>query len=242
MSDVKKIGSYTISERDIDAFIMSLPSQQQMYKSVPDFRAQVRERLEEISLFAMYAEELNIFDTDEYKESMLSAKRDISSQLAMRELLKDVDASDDEVKEYFESHKTIFAKGPSANAKHILVDSEEHANSIKNEISSGEKSFEDAAKEYSSCPSGKKGGDLGTFGRGQMVKEFDQAVFEGDIKTIIGPVKTQFGYHLIWIETRDEGETPDFEVVKDNVKSQLLQQKQQKKYDDKLAELREKYI
>lgn len=82
------------------------------------------------------------------------------------------------------------------NASHILVKTEEEAREISYDVTHG-KSFEDVAKEKSLCPSGKKGGNLGWFGRGQMVKEFEQACFDAKKGDIIGPVKTEFGYHII---------------------------------------------
>ncbi|MBT3721177.1 peptidylprolyl isomerase [archaeon] len=82
------------------------------------------------------------------------------------------------------------------NAKHILVKTQEQAKEILSEINSG-KSFEDLAKLKSMCPSGKKGGDLGWFSHGQMVKEFQKAAFSLKKGQISGPVKTQFGWHLI---------------------------------------------
>lgn len=237
----RKIGNYTITELDIDTFISGMPQEQQQYRSVPQFREQCKERLEEICLFAMYGEEQKQDETEMYKASLVMAKRDILSQLAMAELLQTATVSDEEAKQYFEEHSSEFASKATASAKHILVDEEEKANQIKEEIASGAKSFEDAAKEYSSCPSSQKGGDLGTFGRGQMVKEFENAVFDGELNQIIGPVKTQFGYHLIWVDEKNEGEIPEYDSVAVRVKSYLLNQKQQKLYTDKLAELREKY-
>ncbi|MDO5154548.1 MAG: peptidylprolyl isomerase [Eubacteriales bacterium] len=243
MSEVlKTIGEYTITERDVDAFISSLPKEQQRYRTMPDFRAQVLERVEEMTLFAMLGSEMKVEDTEDFKDAMMVAKRDISGQIAVHELLSKVDATEDEVKAFFEENKNAFAKGPSATAKHILVDSKEKAESIKKEIEAGEKTFEEAAKEYSSCPSSQKGGSLGTFGRGQMVKEFEQAAFEGELETIIGPVETQFGQHLIWVDERSEGEVPEFEAVKDQVKAQVIGQKQQKTYEEKLSALRDKYL
>ena len=88
-----------------------------------------------------------------------------------------------------------------ATARHILVDSEEKCNEIKAEIENG-LSFEDAAKANSSCPSSAQGGDLGKFGPGQMVPEFDKAIFSGDVGVLYGPIQTQFGYHLIDITAR----------------------------------------
>ncbi len=82
-------------------------------------------------------------------------------------------------------------------AEHILVKTEAEANDIKTQIEEGKISFEDAAKEYSKCPSKANGGDLGYFGRGMMVKEFETASFEGEVGKVSDPVQTQFGWHLI---------------------------------------------
>ena len=91
----------------------------------------------------------------------------------------------------------------TASARHILVDSEEKCVELKGEIESGA-DFEDVAREHSSCPSGRQGGALGEFGPGQMVKEFDDVVFSGDLNVVHGPVKTQFGYHLLEITERTD--------------------------------------
>ena len=92
----------------------------------------------------------------------------------------------------------------SATARHILVNSEELCNELKNKINSGEITFEDAAKENSDCPSKNEGGALGTFGQGQMVPEFDKVVFNDEVGVVHGPVKTQFGYHLLEITSRED--------------------------------------
>jgi len=84
----------------------------------------------------------------------------------------------------------------SACALHILVKTEKEAKDLLIQLKKG-KDFGSLAKRYSECPSGKKGGDLGEFKRGQMVKAFDDVVFKKDILTVHGPVKTRFGYHLI---------------------------------------------
>ena len=90
-----------------------------------------------------------------------------------------------------------------AQARHILVDTEEKCEDIKQQIADGA-DFADLAKQHSSCPSGKTGGDLGEFGPGQMVKEFDEVVFSGDVNVVHGPVKTQFGFHLLEITSRTD--------------------------------------
>ncbi len=90
-----------------------------------------------------------------------------------------------------------------ASARHILVKTEEQCNNLKSEIESGV-DFGKLAQEHSLCPSGKQGGELGEFGRGQMVKEFDTVVFSAPIGEVQGPVKTQFGYHLLEVTQRND--------------------------------------
>ena len=92
---------------------------------------------------------------------------------------------------------------PQASARHILVDSEEKCNELKQQIAEGG-DFSDVACEHSICPSSAQGGDLGTFGPGMMVAEFDEVVFSGDVGKVYGPVQTQFGYHLVEITSRED--------------------------------------
>jgi peptidyl-prolyl cis-trans isomerase C len=90
----------------------------------------------------------------------------------------------------------------TASARHILVADEAVCNELKTKINSGEITFEQAAQENSTCPSGASGGALGTFGQGQMVPEFDKVVFNDEVGVVHGPVQTQFGYHLLEITER----------------------------------------
>jgi len=90
-----------------------------------------------------------------------------------------------------------------AKARHILVPTEKACQDLKTQIEGGA-DFTTLAGEHSECPSGKQGGDLGEFAPGQMVREFDQVVFSEDIGKVHGPVKTQFGFHLIEITERSE--------------------------------------
>lgn len=86
-------------------------------------------------------------------------------------------------------------------AKHILVDSEIEAIQIKQELNRGA-DFSQLAMRYSKCPSGQNGGELGYFGRGQMVKEFEKAAFNASVGEVTAPVQTQFGWHLILVEDK----------------------------------------
>ena len=91
-----------------------------------------------------------------------------------------------------------------ATARHILLNNEKLARKLKKEIIKDEITFEKAAKKFSKCPSGKRGGGLGTFSKGEMVKEFDKVIFskETQLNRIIGPIKTQFGFHLIEVQAK----------------------------------------
>ena len=102
-------------------------------------------------------------------------------------------------------------------------------------------SFEEAAGQFSTCPSGQQGGDLGEFGRGMMVPEFEDAAFELELEKISEPVKTQFGYHLIKVDTKNEAKAASFDEVKNKIVQQLIQKNQEKKYMDVMKELENKY-
>ena len=84
-----------------------------------------------------------------------------------------------------------------ASARHILVKTEEECLKLKELILNEGREFPEVAQAYSSCPSKEQGGDLGEFGPGIMVKEFDEVVFKAELNSLQGPVKTQFGYHLV---------------------------------------------
>ena len=90
-----------------------------------------------------------------------------------------------------------------ASARHILVENEEFCEQLKDQIADGA-DFSALAQEHSTCPSGQRGGDLGSFSPGQMVQEFDSVVFSAAVNEVQGPVKTQFGYHLIQVTSRTE--------------------------------------
>ena len=91
-----------------------------------------------------------------------------------------------------------------AKARHILVTSEDICNELKEQIKSGKATFAQVAAEFSECPSGRDGGDLGEFSEGQMVPEFDKVVFNDEVGVVHGPVKTDFGYHLLEVTERND--------------------------------------
>ena len=139
---------------------------------------------------------------------------------------------------FYKENPQHFEKGETVHAKHILVDSEEKAQDIMNKITAGDIYFEDAAKEFSSCPSNAQGGDLGEFGKGQMVPEFDQAVFAAEVGKVVGPVKTQFGYHLIRLDAKNAARPVSFAEAHDAIEQHLLAEKQRQTYQSRINQLK----
>lgn len=238
---VATVAGRDITEREFNEFVSRIPQQQQAYVQTPEGRQQALTQYANYFLFEKLGEEKGYDKTEEFQLILAGARTDLLSQYALTQLVKDVVATEEECKEYYENNKEKFAKGATARAKHILTDDEEGCLKAMKEIEAGEKTFEEAAKEYSNCPSKEQGGDLGPFGRGQMVAEFDKAVFEGEVGKLIGPVKTQFGYHLIFIDSLEEGSIASFEEVSMQIAQQITNEKQNKLYMETRAQLMEKY-
>lgn len=236
------VGGKEITTQELEAFLNNVSPEQKMYAHNPQYRDQFIEQLIIINAYAKLAEDLKLDETNAYKAAMDSARRDILAQMAIQKTQKQVDVSDAEAMSFYASNPQQFEKEETISAKHILVAEEETCNTIKASIDNGETDFEDAAKEFSTCPSGNAGGDLGEFGKGQMVPEFEEAAFAAEIGQVIGPVKTQFGYHLIKVEQKNEASILPFDEVRDNIKRSLLQQKQHQAYMDQIKELKEKYV
>lgn len=162
-------------------------------------------------------------------------------EYAIGKCVESIRVTEDETKAYYESHKDEMNSGETVNASHILVDSEEKANELLAAITAGTITFEDAARENSSCPSSAEGGCLGDFGRGQMVPEFDSACFEMEAGEVRGPVKTQFGYHLIRLNKKNDAEVIPYNEVRAQIQQQVLQEKQQAAYQSKINQLKIMY-
>ena len=245
MSEIKVLATVdgvNITDAEVDAFIANLPREQQMYASNPEFREQCFNEVLSIHLYAKMGKEEKLDETEEFAIFMEHAKKDILSQLAMRKVLATATVSTEECKAFYEQHKSRFEKGESVRAKHILVKDKAEIEAILALITSGEKEFEEMAREHSTCGSAARGGSLGEFGRGQMVKEFEEAAFNAEVGAIVGPVETQFGYHLIKVEDKREERIAEFEQVESRIRRTLENKKQNEVYAAKTAELRAKYL
>ena len=226
---------------DVDEFLAGLGQRAQMYNN-PEGRTIILEQLINSKLFLVDAQRNLLEGEAEFQKQLRRLKENLLTNYAVEKALASVRVTDAETREYYDAHPEQFAGEEKVDASHILVESEELALSVYEKIASGALSFEDAAREYSSCPSKANGGSLGEFGRGQMVPEFDRAVFDMEVGEITAtPVQTQFGYHLIRVNQKKAAETVSFDTVKDALTEKLLADKQQKAYESRVNQLKIAY-
>lgn len=156
-------------------------------------------------------------------------------------IIDSVEVSDAEIEEYYNNNKAGFTVEEQVQASHILVEDEATAKEILDKLNSGS-DYAELAKEYSIDGSASRGGNLGFFPRGRMVKPFEEAAFALEVGEISGIVKTDFGYHIIMVTDRQEAGTISLEESRDNIRDTLLHQKQMETLRNYLIELRENAV
>ena len=227
-----------ITDAEVDAFLRGMGQQGQAYNN-PEGRKAILQELVAQKLLLLDAQKNLLEAEPAFKEQLKKAKESLLASYALEKVINGVRITDKEIEDYYNENQDKFVSPATVNASHILVDSEEKAKEIYEKIEKGEMSFEDAAKEYSSCPSKDNGGSLGDFGKGQMVPEFDAAVFAMEVGEVTKePVQTQFGYHLIRLNSKNEGATMPLDSIKERLGQQLLGQKQQKAYESRINQLK----
>ena len=233
-----KVGALTVTENEVNEFLAELGQRGQGYNT-PEGRKAILEQIISSKLLLLDARH-NLYETEpEFKAELAKVRESLLINYAGSKILSSVKVNDEDVKKYYEDNIDRFKQGETVNADHILVDSEEKALEILSKIESGEMSFGDAAKEYSSCPSGQRGGNLGDFGRGQMVPEFDKAVFELEVGEITkAPVQTQFGYHLIKLNSKSDSTVMPYEEIAPQLTEMVLNEKRREAYERKVNQLK----
>lgn len=235
------VGNTEITSDYIDEIIARYPAQQQAMLASDEGKRQVLEQAIAFELMSEFAKETGLDKTEEFKDQLNKFAKELLAQMVMKKTLSSVTVTDDEAKAFYEEHKENFVELETVTAKHILVASEEEAKKVEEEIASGSITFEDAANKYSSCPSKEQGGNLGSFSKGMMVPEFEEAAFGLELEKVSEPVQTQFGYHLIKVDAKNEPKTSEFADVKNQIIQKLIQENQEKKYLDLMKELEAKY-
>jgi len=232
-----RVNGQPITSLEVDEAIAAMGRKGESYQS-PEGRRMVLEQLVAKKLFLVDAAK-NLLEFDPaFKAEMKKVKEDMLANFAIGKAIDSVRVTDAEAKKFYEENKDDLVAGETVSASHILVDSEDKANEILSDIKAGKIGFEDAARQYSSCPSKEQGGNLGEFTRGQMVPEFDAACFEMEVGELRGPIKTQFGYHLIRLDGKHEAAAMAYEDIAEQIKQKLLQDKQQKAYQSKINQMK----
>lgn len=226
-----------IRQNDFDLLLQQIGPQRAMQFQSPEGQKQLLDELIHQELFLIEGKANKIEDTDMFQEELSFVKDNMIKQFAIRDLLDTVKVEDEELQSFYDANGAMFKNEESVTASHILVDNEDKANEIL-EALNGDKSFEDAAQEFSSCPSAQNGGDLGNFTRGKMVPEFETAAFELEVGQVSGVVPTQFGFHIIKLTDKTEAAQMSFEEAKSDIANTVLLQKQQEVYLAKVEEIK----
>ena len=233
-----KVGPLTVTDTEVEEFLAGLGQRGQGYNT-PEGRRVILEQLIGNKLLLLDAKRNLLEAEPEFKAELARLKENLLVSYAANKALASVSVSDKDAREYYDENEAQFMTPETVNASHILVAGEDEAVALLGKIKSGEMTFEAAAEQFSTCPSGKQGGSLGDFGQGQMVPEFDAAVFSMQVGEISqAPVKTQFGYHLIRLNAKNEPAKTPFEDIKAQLKEMLLGQKKHKAYESKINQLK----
>ncbi len=249
------VNGVAITQNDVDTELMN--ATQGRFNQVPpekqaEFRRQVLEQLVAKELVFEDAKKTGVLTSQEFKDEFEKIKERIKKDLAIqvwkKQQMDKIKVSEKELKKYYNENKEEFNEQASVHARHILVKTEDEAKSIISKLKglNGEalkSKFIELAKEFSTGPSGPKGGDLGYFQQGQMVPEFNDKVFNMKVGTVTAkPVQTQFGYHVIYLEDKKDKTTRSFQEVKPFIEQRLKIEKFNASMQDKIENLRKQAV
>ena len=247
------VNGKSITQQEVDTELMN--ATQGRFNQVPaekqaEFRQQVLQQLIGKELIFGDAQKSGILNSTEYKVEYKNLeermKKELAVQVWQKKQLDSIEISSKDLKDYYSKNKEEYNEKESVHARHILVKDESEAKSIVTELKSlsGEKlknKFIELAKSKSTGPSGPKGGDLGYFSQGQMVPAFNTAVFNMKVGNITkSPIKTQFGFHVIYLEDKKAAATRKYEEVKTFIEQRLKMEKFKSFMKDKMDELQKK--
>ncbi len=232
------VNGSAITQEDVDSALMN--ATQGRFNQVPadkqaEFRQQVLQQLIGTELVYGDAKKTGVLKSKEFKDEYVKVQERVKKQLAIqvwqKQQLDNVKVSNKELKKYYGKNKDEFNEKESVHARHILVKTEDEAKKIVLELKSLSGNalkdrFIALAKSKSTGPSGPKGGDLGYFAQGQMVPAFNDTVFKMKVGTVTKtPVKTQFGFHVIYLEDKKNSTVRKFDEVKTVIEQRMKMEK-----------------
>jgi len=257
------VNGKNVTKQDAQAFVAASAPQANFMKLAPAEQKMVTDRLIEKILFTELAAQEGIDQKPEFKRNMEKIKNELLVNMWMKLQMDNAIVSESEAKEFYEKNTAKFMEKSSMHARHILIRIDAEKDKNEKRVFNKEEALKEAqgiikllkphqgkaleakfialAKAKSMGPSAKDGGDLGTFNKGQMVPEFSKAVWaleDGQITTT--PVKTQFGYHVIYLETKTAAKPTPYEKVKNKIITSLKQQQFSVKITEIAKELKSK--
>ena len=236
---IATVGKTHITLSDLNDRIKTFPAQYQDALRQKENKVKLLDQMIDEQLLLNAAEKENIAKRDSFKKQM----EDTRKQLLLTTIMQDkidahTNAADAEIKAYFEQNKSQFGDLEYRHAKHILVKTDAEAEKILSQLKKGT-DFDQLAKTHSIDPSGKNGGDLGWFTRGQLIPEFERAAYSLKGKnSLSGVVKTQYGFHIIKLLETKQRPALSFDQVKEDIRNALRTQKKQKLTTDYLEKIK----
>ncbi len=240
------VNGKNITKQEAETFVNASSPQAHFSTLDKSQQAMIIDRLVEKVLFTELAAKEGIDKKPEFQRNMEKIKEELLVNMWMKEQMDKAVVSDSEAKAFYDKNADKFMQKASVHARHILVKDEKDAQAIIDEMKTlkGDAlkaKFIELAKAKSTGPSGPKGGDLGSFNKGQMVPEFSKAVWGLNVGEITAkPVKTQFGYHVIYLEGKKEAAATAYDKVKDKIIASLKQKQFASKISEVAKELKSK--
>ncbi len=240
------VNGKNITKQDAETFVNASSPNKHFSQLDAAQQNMIQERLVEKALFTELAKKEGVEKNPEFIRNMAKIKDELLVNMWMKMQMDNAIVSDSEAKEFYDKNADKFMEKDSVHARHILVKEEKEAQSIIDTLAplkgkALKEKFIELAKAKSTGPSGPKGGDLGSFSKGQMVPEFSKAVWALKVGTITTkPVKTQFGYHVIYLENKTEAKPASYEQVKEKIIMTLKQKQFAAKITEVAKELKSK--
>ncbi len=240
------VNGKNITKEDAQAFVTAAAPNSSFMQLKPQEQRMVTDRLVEKELFTELAAKEGFEKKPEFQRNMEKLKNELLVNMWMKAQMDSIVVSDGDAKAFYDKNSAKFMQQDSMHARHILVKDEKEAQDIIDSLKSlkGDAlktKFIEVAQTKSTGPSGPKGGDLGTFAKGQMVPEFSDAAWALEVGQITTkPVKTQFGYHVIFLEEKTPAKPTSYDEVKDKILAMLKQQQFTAKVGEIAKELKSK--
>ncbi len=235
-----KVGSQTVTEADLDQMANAVPEKFRHLYQTPEGRQKTLDYIVNIYVLSEAAKSEGMDKQPEVQGLLDFTRKDLLARVYLDKLNKSLPApTDQQVKAFYDQNRDRFVTPESIHLHHILVKTEKEANDALAKLKKGAK-FADLAKQVSICPSKGKGGDLEWLPRGSLLKEIEDVAFAMEKGQITGPVKTKFGYHVLYLEDKKSGQESSLDQVKDYIAEQLKFQAQQQQYEKVAQELRKK--